>query len=133
MSSTQFLATEHPFEKWANFPHEREKFLSLLEKKNGLVPVLVLSGDRHHGEISELRLKSGRRIFDITSSSINRASRLKTPDQNRLRRGQAILGLNFGEIEFDWNRGEVRAGLLDHDGKWIESIHLNLRKHRNRI
>lgn len=128
ISSTQFLATDATFERWGNFPLERERLISLLEKNSKGVPTIVLSGDRHHGEISELKLKSGRKIIEITSSALNRASRFQVPDQNRLRVGQAILGWNFGMMEFDWRQGFVRAGLLDENGKWFESVRIALKK-----
>ena len=44
-SSIQVLATEHRFEKWANFPHERDSLLKLLYGLDS--NILIISGDRH--------------------------------------------------------------------------------------
>ncbi len=51
VSSIQVMATDHGFEKWHNFPHERLKLLELLESQNK--PVMILSGDRHRAGFYE--------------------------------------------------------------------------------
>ena len=49
VSSIQILATNHGFEKWSNFPHEKERLLSLI--KQFKKPVVLVSGDRHKAGI----------------------------------------------------------------------------------
>ena len=44
-SSVQVIATNNGFEKWGNFPHERQKLFEMLTKLKK--PVVMLSGDRH--------------------------------------------------------------------------------------
>jgi alkaline phosphatase D len=68
-SSIQTLPTQHPFEKWANFPAERERLLRLLNQPN-LGKVILLSGDRHHGEISALMHAGRNTLFEVTSSGL---------------------------------------------------------------
>jgi len=46
VSSIQLLSAEHGFEKWANFPMEREQFYHAIGD-SGAKGVIVLSGDRH--------------------------------------------------------------------------------------
>ena len=65
VSSIQVLPTNHIFEKWHNFPHERDRLLKLLKLTNK--PVIVLSGDRHKAGLYE----QGN-IVEMTSSSLNK-------------------------------------------------------------
>ena len=64
-SSVQIIATNHGFEKWGNFPHERERLLKLLGELKK--PVVMLSGDRHKAGL----YKVGN-LYEITSSSLNK-------------------------------------------------------------
>ena len=64
-SSVQIIATNHGFEKWGNFPHERERFFKLLGELKK--PVVMLSGDRHKAGL----YKMGN-LYEITSSSLNK-------------------------------------------------------------
>lgn len=69
-SGIQFIPTEHPFEKWENFPKEREKLFNLIHISGAKNPVLI-SGDRHIAEISKLkdqRFPNG--LYEITSSGM---------------------------------------------------------------
>jgi alkaline phosphatase D len=52
-SSIQVIPSEHEWEKWANFPLERERLLALLGEA-GAERTLVISGDRHIGEMSRV-------------------------------------------------------------------------------
>ncbi len=68
-SSIQFLAEEHRFEKWANFPAARKRMLDLLAKlkKN----VIIISGDRHISEFSKINLPElDFPLYDFTSSGL---------------------------------------------------------------
>ena len=65
VSSIQVLPTNHIFEKWHNFPHERSRLLGLLKFTNK--PVIILSGDRHKAGLYEKD-----NIIEITSSSLNK-------------------------------------------------------------
>ena len=65
VSSIQVLPTNHIFEKWHNFPHERSRLLGLLKFTNK--PVIILSGDRH-----KAGLYKKDNIIEMTSSSLNK-------------------------------------------------------------
>src|SRR5262245_53719857 len=67
VSSVQVISDEHPFEKWGNFPKEREKLYALL-KSTGANGVLILSGDRHLAEVSLDTKALSYPLYDITSS-----------------------------------------------------------------
>ena len=72
-SSIQLIPTEHCWEKWANFPKERIRMFELLRTTDAS-GVIVISGDRHLGEISVLPLDYlGYPLYEITSSGLNSA------------------------------------------------------------
>ncbi|MEM8874732.1 MAG: alkaline phosphatase D family protein [Planctomycetota bacterium] len=108
-SSIQVLAEEHRFEKWANFPEQRERLMKMLTEAGNVV---VISGDRHHGEISTV---SGLR--DITSSALNQNRRSPVNEPNVHRVGEPIGEANFGLLEIDWQAGTVTATLRRVDGE----------------
>ncbi|WP_231734041.1 alkaline phosphatase D family protein [Calycomorphotria hydatis] len=102
-SSIQFIAEEHGFEKWGNFPLERDRLLKLIAetKANGVV---FLSGDRHHAEISKLENPTvGYPLYDITSSSLNAPSGWQN-ERNRHRLGSIYRDENFGMLFIDWDQ-----------------------------
>jgi alkaline phosphatase D len=127
-SSVQVLAEDHGFEKWANFPHERQRLLRLIRdtRANG---VLLLSGDRHFAEMARLPADHpqgvGYPLLDITSSSLNAASNNTTTAGTRFaneinshRVGLTYFEVNFGTIHIDWEQPDpvVRAQVRDEKG-----------------
>ena len=50
-SSIQVVAEDHGWEKWMNFPHERERLYRLIRETRA-EGVVFLSGDRHLAELS---------------------------------------------------------------------------------
>ncbi|QEL15447.1 alkaline phosphatase D family protein [Limnoglobus roseus] len=111
-SGIQLLCDEHPFEKWALIPHERDRLYKLLRdtKANG---VIVLSGDRHLAELSVSTDAIGYPLYDITSSGFNQATNSwRAPEKNRHRVAAMPFGNNFGFITIDWaSETSPRIGL----------------------
>ena len=105
LSSIQVAAEDHQWERWGNFPAERARLLRTIRATHA-TGVIVVSGDRHAGEIS--RIPPGDDalaypLYDLTASSINQPNRSTAPDDpNRLRLGPWRRGVNFGTIEIDW-------------------------------
>ncbi len=100
-SGIQFIAEDHPYEKWANFPNERERLFDLIADKKPK-GVLMLSGDRHIAEISKQKWKGLKYpLFDITSSGLTHTwSGSGTPEEyNQHRVGELIAQLNYGVLE----------------------------------
>lgn len=126
VTSIQLLPAEHGFEKWANFPAERERFLNLI-KKVGPKNLLILSGDRHLSEISELALPGYGTVTEITASSINRLSNL-TEEKNSLRKGAFFTKESFGLLNIDWVKRQVMVEIKDLTGKPVLSAELKLQK-----
>jgi alkaline phosphatase D len=69
LSSIQILATNHPYEKWHNFPLERERLLQLIANASKNKTVLAVSGDRHRSGIYQ-----NDHFVEITASSLNKSA-----------------------------------------------------------
>jgi alkaline phosphatase D len=114
-SSVQFVPEDHPFEKWGNIPHERDRFLKLLAstKANG---VLILSGDRHLAELSMLDTGVGYPLYDLTSSGMNQGNkRFRKIEPNRHRLAIQDVGDNFGMVRIDWTKDDPILSLEIYD------------------
>ncbi len=118
VSSVQFVADENGFEKWANFPSEKEKLSKLLSKYkiNNLV---IISGDRHAGEISKVPRKGQSELIDITASGINRTSTI-TNEDNRFRVGKRTVKENFGLFLIDWEKRQLDIALMGIGNQMID-------------
>lgn len=93
-SGIQVIPEEHRFEKWANFPNDRQKLFDLLTKYDVKNPI-VISGDRHIGEISKIKLANGC-LYEITSSSLTHSWNSKTKEPNKHRMGNIVYNVNYG-------------------------------------
>jgi alkaline phosphatase D len=121
-TSIQLLADEHRFEKWANFPQEREKLMELLKP---IPDAIILSGDRHSGEFSVYSYEDGRVLVEVTASALNQGRRT-TEEANRFRNGPMVTRSNFGTLTFDWNNGRVVAELRGVDGRAFHALVLDM-------
>ncbi len=114
-SSVQVVAEDHGFEKWMNFPLERERLFNLIReaKASG---VIFLSGDRHLAELSMMDGGVGYPLYDLTSSGINNANQSwRFPEFNRRRVMTMNKGDHFGLITVNWNETDPRIALQIHD------------------
>tara|TARA_Y100001968_G_scaffold322174_1_gene357795 strand:- start:701 stop:1657 length:957 start_codon:yes stop_codon:yes gene_type:complete len=111
-TSIQLLATEHRFEKWSNFPQERAKLISMLEKLDSTI--LIVSGDRHRGGI----YKKGN-LIEITASSLNRGLP-PYPETDKLLVGETHVVHNYGVIEF--TNANMNVVLRDEEKNVLEFI-----------
>ena len=125
-SSIQVIATNHGFEKWGNFPHERQRLFKLL---NGLEkPVVMLSGDRHKAGLYRIG-----NLYEITSSSLNKPlpAWLSTLwDKTEKETDEFLLGemfyeSNYGILEIN-NTGLITLALKDKQGKILNKIVISL-------
>ena len=120
-SGIQFLPQQHPYEKWANFPAARQRFLDLLvaSKAKG---VLLVSGDRHIGEISKLTPAGlSYPVYEITSSGLTHPAANNKGEANQYRVGPLVNQKHYGIFRFR-EQGQkllVTAALKGEDGKVI--------------
>jgi len=136
VSSIQVLPTEQCFEKWANFPAERERLLSLIAISQA-EGVLLLSGDRHASEISIINREDiGYPLYEITSSGLNNAlrGRFNVADEpNKFRALDANVSDNsFGEIEITGADTEQSLifRLIDEEGVELQALEVALQSLR---
>lgn len=116
-SGIQIIPTEHPFEKWENFPKERERLLHLISNSKAKNPVL-LSGDRHIAEISLLkdpRFPSG--LYEITSSGMTHTWSTYREEYNPYRIGKMIASLHYGNLNFDWENEKMTFYIKGEQGQ----------------
>ncbi|MBI3822452.1 MAG: alkaline phosphatase family protein [Planctomycetes bacterium] len=119
VSSVQLVAQDHAWEKWLNFPHERERLYKLIKdtKAGGIVTV---SGDRHLAELSMMDAGVGYPLYDLTSSGLTEASqKWRKHEVNRHRVATMNHGNNFGLITIDWSKTDpiLRLQIRDEEGE----------------
>ena len=122
VSSIQLLAEGHGFERWGNFPHERERFLELLAR-SGATGVMVLSGDRHIGALYRQEAGLPRPLVELTASPLNRPyPGNREPGPNRV---GAVYGMeNFGTVDIDWWARRVALSVRGMNGEPMRRIEL---------
>jgi alkaline phosphatase D len=107
----QFIPEEQRFEKWANFPQARKRFFDLLAKTKP-PGVVLLSGDRHIGEISRYQPDGmPYPIYEVTSSGLTHVYTGGGTEANRHRVGTVVNQLNFGLLEIDWSQAKPQVSL----------------------
>jgi len=99
VSSIQFLTEFSGWETWANFPHERKRLLDLIEQ-NTTDNFIILSGDIHKAEISEMLYKDSR-IIEVSSSGL--AVYIYPKSVNKHRIGETLEEKNYGMLTFHDN------------------------------
>jgi alkaline phosphatase D len=101
-SGIQVIPTEHGFEKWANFPNERKRLVKLLEQYDPPGTILI-SGDRHIAEISQLKtsMKQGT-LTEVTSSGLTHAYEQASSEKepNAFRLGELYPEKNYSILSF---------------------------------
>jgi alkaline phosphatase D len=122
-SSLQVIAEDHKYEMWANFPNERKRLLDLLVDSQVSHPV-ILSGDRHLSEISQLNWR-GQILTDITSSGLTHSFSGNWED-NRHRQGALITDESFSLLLFDWSGMQLTIRQLDMNQQVLNQLSLAL-------
>ena len=111
-SSLQVLADFTGWEAWANFPHDQQRLIDLIRRKNAN-GVVFLSGDSHYAELSKLDVNVPYTLWDLTSSGLTEEWPVPTPNANRV--GDVLPKANFGYIDIDWQgpATKLRLGIVD--------------------
>lgn len=120
----QLIATQQGFEKWANFPHERERFFNLL-RKTKVKNVVIVSGDRHMGSMAKTNIKDWGTLYEVTSSSLNSPVVQNEDDKDYL--ATAYPKENFGLATIEWSKKRVHLELKDVDGKTFQATDVKFR------
>ena len=139
VSGQQVIADQHCFEKWGNFPHERLRLFKTL-REAGASNALLLSGDRHLGEISLLAEDApggaGFDLFEVTSSPLSARSGFGWGETNDFRvSSDNLRESQFGVLDIERRRlptGEqklaVSMQLYDEEGaaRFTQSVEFAL-------
>lgn len=110
-SSIQLIPIEQGYEKWGNFPNERKRFLELIKKSNPSRPI-ILSGDRHIAEFSQIEIEGWEHpLIEFTSSGLTHTWQRNEPEVNSHRINSMVIQKNFGVIEISETSNEIQISL----------------------
>lgn len=110
-SGIQVIPEEHAWEKWSNFPSEREKLFELIAA-NVKVPLVFLTGDRHISEVSKMEIEGyPYPLYDITSSSLTSPWGDPRPEANQFRIDSIIYDRNFTVMDIAWDTNTPQLGI----------------------
>lgn len=121
VSSIQLIANDPKYEKWGNFPKERQRFFDLL-KKTKAKNVVILSGDRHIASIAKTQVKNHGDLYEITASSINRANTYSDSDKEYV--GPVYNKENFGLATIDWNKKKMGIEIRGFNNEVANTINI---------
>jgi alkaline phosphatase D len=123
-SSIQVLSSEHPFEKWNNMPHERERLIALVDAS--AVPVVILSGDRHISEFSVMPPSQNRSfpLLDFTSSGLTHAYSGFSGELNPFRVNTVVSEVSFGILDVDFTNKLLTGYIVGDNAEVLESLQL---------
>ncbi|MFB6278294.1 MAG: alkaline phosphatase D family protein [Salinibacter sp.] len=108
-TSIQAVSSQHPWEKWANFPRAQKRLFRVIEA-SGAPGVVLLSGDRHHAELSRHDTAIDYPLYELTASGLtHHASPGDEPNRHRV--GSLVAALNYGLVTIDWTAEPVRIHL----------------------
>jgi len=121
VSGQQVIADEHCFEKWGNFPHERKRLFQTLRAAEAH-NVILISGDRHLGEISKLPGDAidgaGFDLFEVTSSPLSARSGFGWGEKNRYRVSEDNLRESqFGLLDITRSANSIRVQMQLNDAQ----------------
>jgi alkaline phosphatase D len=119
VSGIQILADGHGWERWGNFPLERQRLFQLIERTQakGLV---LLSGDRHIGAFYKTSGSTPYPLIEMTSSGITHAwSGAAEAGPNRL--GPLVGENHYGLIEINWRQRSIQLQLKGFAGQVLQS------------
>lgn len=110
--SIQLIAEEQGYEKWANFPTERQRFFQLLTEVSAETPTLIISGDRHMAELSMIEIDGlNYPLYDLTASGLTHTWGMSRPEPNQYRIDSLIVAKNFGLLDISFPEGLPNVNL----------------------
>ena len=119
----QLLNTAQVFENMSNYPEERALLLQWLSESPG--KSIVLTGDRHSGEINEIVI-NGKSIIEVCASPLTANAHPHDNEKNDTRIHEKTTDTqHFGVLQLklcDSNNGQMKAGLYDSNGTVLFSL-----------
>ena len=114
-SSIQIIAQDHGYEKWSNFPNDRNLLFELIKEYKD--KTILVSGDRHRGGIYK---KDG--FYEITASSLNKPGS-SNYEIDKFSFGETFYKENYGLLEISKNN--INIALKNISGETINSLNIN--------
>lgn len=124
VSPIQVIANDHQFEKWGNFPRERERLLNLL-KSTKAKNLLILSSHRNSASIAQTDIKGLGKIYDATTSSINQPGKPSWLLKDSTYLTDAYPDVNFGLVKIDWENRKAKVEIHGLENKVVNSTEVN--------
>lgn len=117
VSATQVLATYHDFESWNQYPHERDRLFDFIATEE-ITGLMILSGDRHSGEILKRQVVGiSYPFYEFTASPL--AAGIGSPAGDAVAKerlpGSSITQEHFGWLDFQMNRDHPRVVYAPYD------------------
>ncbi|MDU0354264.1 alkaline phosphatase D family protein [Paraglaciecola aquimarina] len=113
-SSLQLLPEFTGWESWANFPKERQRFLDLLDKYQ-VYNLVVVSGDTHWSELSQVTRKNQQPLWEMTASGLTEEWKNVSPNKHRV--GDSYSQANYGVIDIKvTGKTQLEMSIKDVEG-----------------
>lgn len=124
VSGMQVVADGHGWERWGNFPRERQRLYDLIGS-TGAQGVVFLSGDRHVGALYREATGTPYPLYELTSSGMTHPWRdAAEAGPNRL--GELFTDYHYGTVDIDWRASVLSLSVRDIDGQPRRSIGIAL-------
>ncbi len=120
LSSIQILATNHPYEKWDNFPLERKRLLEILANASKDKSIIAVTGDRHKSGIYQ-----NKNFLEITASSLNKSAS-KGEETDPLLIGKTYPMKNYGLLNIEPSKNKITISIHDKNGQKLNSKTINI-------
>ncbi len=121
VSSIQIVAEGHTYERWGNFPTERQRLFDLVAE-TGAEGVVFLSGDRHIAALYRDEEAGPYPMVDFTVSSLTHSWRDGAAREFGPHQVERAVGVeNFGLIDIDWDAEVLAMRVLDEAGEDLQS------------
>ncbi|MDC0442852.1 alkaline phosphatase family protein [Gammaproteobacteria bacterium] len=120
LSSIQILATNHPYEKWDNFPLERIRLLEILANASKDKTIIAVTGDRHKSGIYQ-----NKNFLEITASSLNKSAS-KGKETDPLLIGKTYPMKNYGLLNIEPSKNKITVSIHDKNGQELNSKIINI-------
>ncbi|SFR31443.1 alkaline phosphatase D [Robiginitalea myxolifaciens] len=122
VSSIQVLSSEHGFETWGLFPAEQSRLLETIVNSRAK-GVIMLTGDRHISEISQIEYKAAAYpLIDFTSSGLTHAYRNFSGEPNRYRVGEVVAIESFGMVLLDLDSRKATLQIRGDKGQVLREM-----------
>lgn len=123
----QVLSGHRGHENYINIAPEERAYLLRRIEEEGLEKVVFLTGDRHHSELSTLTLGNGRKLYDLTVSSLTAGTGRSRDEINPHRVPETlVVQNNFGVLSFSGPRKDrkLNVSIYATDGEllWERSL-----------